>query len=1017
MADQVVRMPESRYGQNLTNSTLSTVMRKESAQTVKSTYPSNSLNLGSGKPLAANDLNYFNSRFGNDFSGVRIHDDQQADRIAQSLNARAFTYGKNIAFSKGQSDTSSREGKHLMAHELTHVLQQNDSSSSTIMRKSCGHDGKRTACGAYMGALEFTSDAWEDGPRRFAIDNIVIQSGIKIHQGGTWITQVQSPPNPVKTGKDRGYIDGLKVSSTGSLDVEVVEVKAKSSLGGGCSLATKEAKAYVTELNKIAPKVVELSAGLAADGGFRKVKGSSFKSLKAADRTKLIAAGFVESEMDWHHAWAFYNSLQNRLNVTFKTAFTSVSASLFAGGDTSNRYQAGIAWPVVCKNRKKGNTMGLKGLFYMLNGQGGVSYGCEQECPDDKEDEKRKDIGKDMPLPQFDVKGVTDSEQPSKDKQPVDQPRETPRPSISVENGDNEVDEYEDEAPQPIPEEGLPVTEIIVASGVALTTLAMLQKGLKKKKMTKAEKKVAEEAAEKVIQKLAKVDPKLAKKLDSVNIRKFGTAAYDDILKEGGEHVDDVVKRVPKKALIKKFGPKAASALMKGGARFFIVVGVVMTAADAYAMADHLSKGGEISIGLSLDETSLDGETDIEAKGEKPKSTVSGDNKLNDTKITIDTSNGVPTSGQAEIQTDKVTIEAPEGVAEGDPVTLQINMKIDNTTITIKHKGVIKGNRVLAGDIEISNSQIEIDLPPGTTIPKNPTDKPIVIKNQKIKITEVAKGGGNGNQNNQAGGKVENPVKTSGSSEEVKNPQDTSESGGEKEAESSSKGGGNAAGSEGAKTETSTITKEQKKRIESLPTHEKDLYQRIIAKSEDDKALIADASSVGKMFEITKGLTPDEAKYINDNLGDIEKGKTPQDVLDSIQKALANHRSGEILETNTAEDREKLKQKLLERIKTFKKWDSVKSNRSVILWEDNRTDFQNGEKIYARYYEKSGKLRFAADVRLEMTVTSSGEKVKKSYKVISSSIIVSSTGVVSQGDRLVGLKGEVLPLSKLFKKK
>ncbi|MGJ8677423.1 MAG: eCIS core domain-containing protein [Akkermansiaceae bacterium] len=135
MADQVVRMPDADHGQEVTASTSPTMMRKESAGTAKPTPSSNALNLGGGKPLAANDLNYFNSRFGNDFSAVKIHDNSRADQMANALNARAFTYGNNIAFSKGKSDTSTREGKHLMAHELTHVLQQERGLSQGIQRQ------------------------------------------------------------------------------------------------------------------------------------------------------------------------------------------------------------------------------------------------------------------------------------------------------------------------------------------------------------------------------------------------------------------------------------------------------------------------------------------------------------------------------------------------------------------------------------------------------------------------------------------------------------------------------------------------------------------------------------------------------------------------------------------------------------------------------------------------------------------------------------------------------------------
>ena len=61
---------------------------------------------------------------GRDFSGVRIHTDNKAADIAQSVQAKAFTLGNNIVFNTGQYSPNNQEGKKLLAHELTHVVQQ-----------------------------------------------------------------------------------------------------------------------------------------------------------------------------------------------------------------------------------------------------------------------------------------------------------------------------------------------------------------------------------------------------------------------------------------------------------------------------------------------------------------------------------------------------------------------------------------------------------------------------------------------------------------------------------------------------------------------------------------------------------------------------------------------------------------------------------------------------------------------------------------------------------------------------
>jgi hypothetical protein len=66
--------------------------------------------------------------FGADFSGVRVHTDAKADSLNRSLQARAFTTGQDIFFRGGEYNPASGGGKELVAHELTHVVQQNGSS-------------------------------------------------------------------------------------------------------------------------------------------------------------------------------------------------------------------------------------------------------------------------------------------------------------------------------------------------------------------------------------------------------------------------------------------------------------------------------------------------------------------------------------------------------------------------------------------------------------------------------------------------------------------------------------------------------------------------------------------------------------------------------------------------------------------------------------------------------------------------------------------------------------------------
>jgi Domain of unknown function (DUF4157) len=69
--------------------------------------------------------------FGADFSGVRVHADAKADGLNRSLQARAFTTGQDVFFRSGEYNPGSSGGKELIAHELTHVVQQNPGSVMT----------------------------------------------------------------------------------------------------------------------------------------------------------------------------------------------------------------------------------------------------------------------------------------------------------------------------------------------------------------------------------------------------------------------------------------------------------------------------------------------------------------------------------------------------------------------------------------------------------------------------------------------------------------------------------------------------------------------------------------------------------------------------------------------------------------------------------------------------------------------------------------------------------------------
>jgi hypothetical protein len=88
---------------------------------------------GRGQPLPESERSFFEPRFGHDFSRVRVHTGSQAGEIARDAGARAFTFGRDIVLGPGQYAPGTNSGRHLLAHELTHTIQQ---------RAAAAHEGR-----------------------------------------------------------------------------------------------------------------------------------------------------------------------------------------------------------------------------------------------------------------------------------------------------------------------------------------------------------------------------------------------------------------------------------------------------------------------------------------------------------------------------------------------------------------------------------------------------------------------------------------------------------------------------------------------------------------------------------------------------------------------------------------------------------------------------------------------------------------------------------------------------------
>ena len=105
----------------------------------------------SGEPLDSATRGFMEGRFGHDFSQVRTHTGARATESARAVNAAAYTVGRQICFDANHYSPQTEPGRRLLAHELTHVLQQRDAATGAVQRAvPAGLEvkGKRTAGGS-----------------------------------------------------------------------------------------------------------------------------------------------------------------------------------------------------------------------------------------------------------------------------------------------------------------------------------------------------------------------------------------------------------------------------------------------------------------------------------------------------------------------------------------------------------------------------------------------------------------------------------------------------------------------------------------------------------------------------------------------------------------------------------------------------------------------------------------------------------------------------------------------------
>ena len=225
---------------------------------------------GGGQPLESELQESMEQAMGADFSGVRVHTNAKSDQLNKSIQAKAFTTGQDVFFRQGEYNPGSRGGQKLIAHELTHVLQQNGSTVQRTEYKSSPTD--------YM----------DDNDRKSELLDDNFDEEIKSKLPSP--TSDEKVEDYVKTGKEEGVILWRGTSGT-----SVAAIKAKLSAGG--SAVNAEAKRPERE---IAQKQISKGGVFPEYTASSDVTGFSFRHWLVVVKinTKYLSRG-SKSESGW----------------------------------------------------------------------------------------------------------------------------------------------------------------------------------------------------------------------------------------------------------------------------------------------------------------------------------------------------------------------------------------------------------------------------------------------------------------------------------------------------------------------------------------------------------------------------------------------------------------------------------------------------------------------------------------------------------------------------------------------
>lgn len=622
----------------------------------------------------------FDRAFGHDFSRVGVHTDGAAAALTARLSAQAVTLGRQIFFGPGRYRPGTAAGDRLLAHELAHVVQHDHDPQPRMRRQSF-------SCTDLLAAPGLTT----------------LMSGSAVHRviQGDFMTSV--PGGSVTTVIPGASAGPLRSQGICGGDTKVIPPQ---SLGG-------RAGAGLPDLS------LRNAGGVLLVG---EIKPAVVPCLVDGEEQLLRYIDQGNARDDEQRQWRAAQGI---------TTVSPMLPAIYPG----RILDAGVAT-----------------ITTGWCGPGLMGYVVR---PKKKEKEKE-----DQPQPSASKSPEKDTEKST--QKTADKSVDTPGQPAQLPPGE----------PARVPVEapgtgtGVPATSVDAdPSGIPelLVAAAVLAAAAKRANLQQAERLALEAAYKRTMTKMAEKGAVSTAERLMINGVKLGSQALEKTFAKGAqEELEKDLERMSAKqleklalregeALAKQEGKQLGKAAAKqvgrriagkAVAKAIPYLGVLLFAADALAAADHVSKGGTIEFGLSGSDVDLSGSTKVEDKG-APKGGGSAQAALTDTRIDIETS-GVPdVSGSVEIDAKKVTITGSSR-GDGTAVTVNFKAKLSNSTITITHGGVLRGGKVVfGGDVTVTDSQIEIDLPPEAAAPP-PSAAPVVISGRKLKITKAGGGGAGG---------------------------------------------------------------------------------------------------------------------------------------------------------------------------------------------------------------------------------------------------------------------------------